>query len=61
MLPGRRYFNSIDRGLLRPNTPLETVRDNGAMLVFDAGQGYGQRAAREAGGEGGEREERQRH
>ena len=24
------------------------MRDSGAMLVFDAGQGYGQRAAREA-------------
>jgi uncharacterized oxidoreductase len=46
MLP--QYFNSIDRGLLVPNQPLETVSDTGPMLVFDAGQGYGQRAAREA-------------
>lgn len=46
MLP--QYFNSIERGLLKPNQPLRTVSDTGPMLVFDAGQGYGQRAAREA-------------
>jgi uncharacterized oxidoreductase len=46
MLP--QYFNSIARGLLKPNEPLVTVSDTGPMLVFDAGQGYGQRAAREA-------------
>ena len=46
MLP--QYFNSIQRGLLHPNQPLRTVSDTGPMLVFDAGQGYGQRAAHEA-------------
>ena len=46
MLP--QYFNSIQRGLLNPNQALHTVSDTGPMLVFDAGQGYGQRAAHEA-------------
>lgn len=46
MLP--QYFNSIQRGLLKPNQPLTKVSDTGPMLVFDAGQGYGQRAAHEA-------------
>jgi uncharacterized oxidoreductase len=46
MLP--QYFNSVDRGLLHPNAPLRTISDIGPMLVFDAGQGYGQVAARTA-------------
>lgn len=56
MLP--QYFNSIKRGLLRPNQPLRVVSDTGPMLVFDAGQGYGQRAAHEALLLGAERAEK---
>jgi uncharacterized oxidoreductase len=46
MLP--YYVRSLTRGLLRPNTPAERVKDDGPILMFEGGRGYGQRTAREA-------------
>ncbi len=46
MLP--RYVQLLQDELLVPNQTLETVLDFGAMLVLDAGRGFGQRMAAEA-------------
>jgi uncharacterized oxidoreductase len=46
MLP--YYVRFLARGLLRPNTPAKRVKDDGPILMFDGGRGYGQRTAREA-------------
>ena len=46
MLPD--YVRFLSRGLLAPNTPARCVKDDGAILIFDGGRGYGQRVAREA-------------
>jgi uncharacterized oxidoreductase len=46
MLP--YYVRFLSKGLLRPNTPARRVKDDGAVLMFDGGRGYGQRVAREA-------------
>jgi uncharacterized oxidoreductase len=43
-----RYFEALHQGGLRPNQPIEVVKDDGPFLVIDGGQGYGHRAAREA-------------
>ena len=42
------YVRLLKQGLLVPNQRLETVLDFGALLVFDAGRGFGQRMAAEA-------------
>ncbi len=42
------YVRNLERNLLRPNTAVSTVRDDGAFLQFDGGKGYGQRVAGEA-------------
>ena len=42
------YVSNLQRNLLRPNTAVATVRDDGAFLQFDGGKGYGQRVAAEA-------------
>lgn len=39
------YVRHLLAGLVRPNTPAERVRDDGAILVFDGHRGYGRRAA----------------
>lgn len=45
MLPN--YVRAVQQEILVPDAPTWQVRDDGAMLVFDGGRGYGQRAARE--------------
>jgi uncharacterized oxidoreductase len=45
MLP--TYVDILERGLLVPNQTLKTVVDAGALLVLDAGRGFGQRMAAE--------------
>jgi hydroxycarboxylate dehydrogenase B len=42
------YIKSLDIGALVPNAVLETTRDAGQFLQFNAQRGYGQRMAREA-------------
>jgi uncharacterized oxidoreductase len=42
------YVRLLKAGLLVPNQTLETVVDFGALLVFDARRGFGQRMAGEA-------------
>jgi len=39
------YVRHLLAGLVRPNTPAERVRDDGAILVFDGRRGHGRRAA----------------
>lgn len=46
MLP--RYVDSIAHGKLVPNRHAETLRDSGALRLFDGGNGYGQVIASEA-------------
>lgn len=46
MLPD--YVRMFRNGLLVPNQQLKVVRDAGAVLVLDAGRGYGQAMARDA-------------
>src|SRR5690242_5523500 len=46
MLPS--YVRLLHMGLLVPNQSLQTVADHGALLVFDAQRGFGQRMAAEA-------------
>jgi uncharacterized oxidoreductase len=46
MLPD--YVRMLGLGLLVPNQELRVVSDAGAVLVLDAGRGFGQRMAREA-------------
>ena len=42
------YALAIERKALRPNTPVECVKDRGPILQFDAHRGYGQVAANQA-------------
>ena len=42
------YVRVWREGLLKPNQTLERVLDFGALLVFDAGRGFGHRMTREA-------------
>jgi uncharacterized oxidoreductase len=42
------YVINLGKNLLRPNTAVSNVRDDGAFLQFDGGKGYGQRVAAEA-------------
>lgn len=42
------YALSVERRALRPNTPVEKVKDRGPILQFDAHRGYGPVAARQA-------------
>src|SRR5436305_5373617 len=46
MLP--TYVRLLGDGLLVPNQTLRPVIDHGALLVFDAGLGFGQRMAADA-------------
>ncbi len=46
MLPA--YVNSLQIGALFPDVTLNLVLDQGSMMVFDGGRGYGQRLAKEA-------------
>ncbi len=46
MIPA--YMTNLKAGLLHPNQHVETVQQNGSMLVFDGRAGYGQVVAREA-------------
>jgi uncharacterized oxidoreductase len=39
------YVRHLGAGLVKPNTPADLVRDDGAILVFDGNRGYGRRAA----------------
>ena len=42
------YVKHLKAGLLKPNTAVERVKDEGSILVFDGQRGYGQRVALEA-------------
>ncbi len=42
------YAVAVERGALRPNTPVECVKDRGPILQYDAHRGYGQVAAAQA-------------
>ena len=57
MLPD--YVRMLGLGLLVPNRELRVVSDAGAVLVLDAGRGFGQRMAREAMDVAAERARRQ--
>ncbi|MEZ5589672.1 MAG: malate/lactate/ureidoglycolate dehydrogenase [Gammaproteobacteria bacterium] len=46
MLP--QYVKNFRAGLLKPNTPVLQVKDDGAIMVFDGQAGYGQRVAKDA-------------
>jgi uncharacterized oxidoreductase len=41
------YMRFLADGSLQPNAPARLVRDDGPVLMFDGGRGYGQRIARE--------------
>ncbi len=56
MLPD--YVRMRHSGLLVPNQELRTLRDAGAVLLVDAGRGFGQAMAKEAMQCGGERAKR---
>ncbi len=42
------YVKHLKAGLLKPNTAVEKVKDEGSILVFGGRRGYGQRVALEA-------------
>ena len=42
------YVKHLKAGLLKPNTEVQKVKDEGSMLAFDGHRGYGQRVALEA-------------
>ncbi len=42
------YVKHIQEALLKPNTPVECVRDDGAILMYDGQRGFGRRVAGEA-------------
>lgn len=42
------YIRNLRAGLLFPGTGVRLVRDDGAILIYDGGRGYGQRVAAEA-------------
>jgi uncharacterized oxidoreductase len=46
MIPA--YVRHLQGGLVRPNTHAKLVKDDGAILMFDGGRGYGRRVAGEA-------------
>ncbi len=46
MLPA--YERSLGNGTLHPNRTVELVRDDGAIMMFDGGMGYGQVVGRQA-------------
>jgi uncharacterized oxidoreductase len=46
MIP--KYVENVHGRLVTPNEPATLVRDDGAVLLFDGGRGYGQRVCREA-------------
>jgi uncharacterized oxidoreductase len=42
------YVRHLGAGLVVPNTPVKLTKDEGAILMFDGGRGYGRRVAGEA-------------
>ena len=42
------YIRHLKAGLVVPNTRAKLVKDDGAMLMFDGGRGYGRPVAGEA-------------
>ncbi len=46
MLPA--YERSLGNGTLKPNRTVELVRDDGVIMMFDGGMGYGQSVGRQA-------------
>jgi hydroxycarboxylate dehydrogenase B len=42
------YVRHFQAGLIKPNTPARLVTDDGAIMVFEGGRGYGRRVAGEA-------------
>jgi uncharacterized oxidoreductase len=46
MIP--KYVEDLQAGLVKPNTRPSLVKDDGAVMVFDGGRGYGRPVAEEA-------------
>ena len=46
MMP--KYVEDLLAGLVKPNTRPTLVKDDGAVMIFDGGRGYGRPAAQEA-------------
>ena len=42
------YVRHFENGLLKPNTAADLVKDDGAILMFDGGRGFGRRVGGEA-------------
>ena len=42
------YIRHFENGLLKPNTTAELIKDDGAILMFDGGRGFGRRVGGEA-------------
>ncbi|PPR09076.1 MAG: putative oxidoreductase YbiC [Alphaproteobacteria bacterium MarineAlpha11_Bin1] len=42
------YISHFENGLLTPNTEVRLIRDDGAILMFDGGRGFGPRVAGDA-------------
>lgn len=42
------YIRHFEEGLLKPGTPVQTARDDGAILMFDGQRGFGRRVGGEA-------------
>ncbi|NIM71683.1 MAG: malate/lactate/ureidoglycolate dehydrogenase [Gammaproteobacteria bacterium] len=43
-----KYIEDLQADLVRPNTRAAIVKDDGALLIFDGGRGYGRPVAQEA-------------
>ena len=42
------YIRHFENGLLKPNTTAELIKDDGAILMFAGGRGFGRRVGGEA-------------
>tara|TARA_R110000787_G_scaffold12873_1_gene41148 strand:+ start:512 stop:1579 length:1068 start_codon:yes stop_codon:yes gene_type:complete len=49
------YARHFDEGLLRPGTPVACIRDDGAIMMYDGGRGFGRRVGGEAMAQAAER------
>ena len=49
------YVRHFDMGLLKPGTAVSRVKDDGAIMMFDGGRGFGRRVGGEATAQAAER------